>query len=504
MSLDDFVKVIRTRWLTILVTAMLTISAAVVYTFQQTPQYEASTRLFVSTAAGTSVAELYSGNRLAQDRVLSYAELIVGETLAQRTVDRLNLDMGAATVAKRVTAKVRPNTVLIDVSVVDSSPVRARDIANALSDEFVLLVRDLETPAPGSQPEGRVVVEQRATVPTIPVSPNKKKNLAIGVFLSVMLGVGLALLREILDNTVKDREGLERISGASLVGVIPFDKSRRDHPAISFETDNSPTAEAFRKLRTNLRFLSVDNPPRLIAITSSTPNEGKSTTAINTALVLAEAGHNVLLIDGDMRRPSLAKYLGLVGSAGFSTLLSGAASVNDVLQETKFPRLTFLAAGSIPPNPSELLNSMTAKKVLSDLREQFDIVIVDTPPVLAVTDGAILAAESDGAILLVRAGETKREQLSHGVRILHDVGATVLGAVLSMAPTRGSKSYGYYTYDYGRKDENYASPAPTSAPGTSPPSTSSVQPPPERSLHLGREVPNPPDLGTSASHPGVG
>lgn len=496
MDLNDFVKMIRTRWLTIFVTATLTIVASVVYTLQQTPQYEASTRLFVSTVAGTSVADLYSGNRLAQDRVLSYAELIMGETLAQRTVDRLNLDMGAATVAAKVKAKVRPNTVLIDVSVVDSSPVRARDIANALSDEFVIMVRDLETPAPGAAPDARVVVEQRATVPTTPVAPSKRKDVATGILLGLMLGIGLALLREFLDNTVKDREALERITGASLVGVVPFDKTRRDHAAISFEADNSPVAEAFRKLRTNLRFLSVDNPPRLIAITSSTPNEGKSTTAINIALSLAEAGHKVVLVDGDMRRPSLAKYLDLVGSVGFSTLLSGAATLDDVLQETKYPRLTVLAAGAIPPNPSELLGSMTAKKVLGDLRDRFDFVIIDTPPVLAVTDGAILAAESDGAILLVRAGQTKREQLAHGMRILHDVGATVLGAVLSMAPTRGSKSYGYYNYEYGRAGDDSASRTPTSAPEADSQSISFVEPVQVRTPT--RRVPNPPDLETSA------
>lgn len=452
MDLNDFLKIIRARWLTALVTATLTILAAVAYTLTQTPMYEASTRLFVSTAAGTSVTDLYSGNRLAQDRVPSYAELIMGETLAQRTVDRLNLDEEAATVKSKITAKARPDTVLIDVSVVDFSPVRARDIANTLSDEFVAMVRELETPAQGAQPDARVVVEQRATVPSIPVSPKKTRNLAAGVLLGAMLGVGLALLRDALDNTVNDRESLERISGTSVVGVIPFDKDRRDHPAISFDADTSPDAEAFRKLRTNLQFLSVDNPPHLIVITSSIPNEGKSTSAINLSLALAEAGHHVLLVDGDMRRPSAARYLDLVGSVGFSTLLSGAASLDDVLQESKFPQLTVLAAGATPPNPSELLGSMTARKVLSDLRDRFDFVIIDTPPLLAVTDGAILAAGSDGALVLVRAGETTREQLAQGVAVLNDVGATVLGSVLNMVSTRGRSAYGNYHYNYGRTD----------------------------------------------------
>jgi receptor protein-tyrosine kinase len=225
VDLNDFLKVIRTRWVTVFVTATFTLLAALAFTLTQTPKYQAGTRLFVSTAAGTSVTDLYSGNRLAQDRVLSYAQLIMGENLAQRTVDRLNLDMDAATVKEEVTAKARLNTVLIDVAVVDSSPVQARDIANALSDEFVIMVRELETPAEGSKPDARVVVEQRATVPTSPISPNKKKNLAAGVLLGGMLGIGLALLRNALDNTVKSQEVLEEITGTGTVGYIPFDKS---------------------------------------------------------------------------------------------------------------------------------------------------------------------------------------------------------------------------------------------------------------------------------------
>ena len=474
MELNDFLKVIRTRWVTVLVTATLTTLGALAYTLAQTPQYQASTRLFVSTAAGESVSDLYSGNRLAQERVLSYAQLITGETLAQRTVDRLNLDVGAATVKEQVTAKVAPETVLIDVSVIDPSPVQARDIANALSDEFVIMVRELETPVEGAKPDGRVVVEQRATVPSEPKTPNKKRDVATGVLLGAMLGIGLAVLRNMLDNTVKDRENIERITGSGVVGVIPLDRERIQHPAISFETDNSPAAEAFRKLRTNLQFLSVDKPPRLIVVTSSTPNEGKSTTAINIALSLAEADHNVLLVDGDMRRPSVAKYLDLVGSVGFSTLLSGGASLDDVLQESKFPGLTVLAAGAIPPNPSELLGSKSAKKLLGDLRERFDFVIVDTSPLLAVTDGAILAAEADGAIVLVRAGETKRDQLAQAIAILNDVGATVLGSVLSMVSTRGGNAYSYYQYHYGHADGRSSSQTRASLPEEGSPSASSV------------------------------
>ena len=449
MELNDFLKIMRTRWVTVLVTATLTTLAALAYTLAQTPQYQASTRLFVSTAAGTSAAELYSGNRLAQDRVISYAQLIMGETLAQRTIDRLDLDVGAATLKAKVTTKVAPDTVLIDVSVIDPSPVQARDIANALSDEFVVMVRELETPAAGAKPDARVVVEQRATVPLAPATPNKKRDVATGVLLGAMFGIGLAVLRNTLENTVKSQEVLEEITGTGVVGYIPFDKKFETTPSIAFDTDNSSTAEAFRKLRTNLQFLMVDNPPRVIVITSASPSEGKSTVAINIALALAEAEQNVVLIDGDLRRPRIAKYLDVVGSVGMSTVLSGAAPLTEILQKTKFPNLTVLAAGPTPPNPSELLGSRTTKKIIAELRTQFDYVIIDSAPLLAVTDGAVLAAHADGALAIVRAGKTRRDQLRHAMGTLDDVGATLLGGVLTMMPTRGSGVYSYNYYYYG-------------------------------------------------------
>lgn len=446
MSIQDFVRLLRHRWITIVVVTVVTVLGAAAYTLTQTPLYQASTRLFVSNTPGDSAADLYNGSRYSQDRVLSYTQLIMGETLAQRTIDRLNLDMSAATLKAKVSAKSKPNTVLIDVSVIDVSPIQARDIANALSDEFVVLARELETPSQGAPPDARVVVEQRAVVPGAPVTPKKKRNLALGFILGMMLGIGLAVVRDLLDNTVKDPATVEEITGTGAVGLIPVDKKLHEEPAILFETDSSGAAEAFRKLRTNLQFLAVDDPPRTIVITSTSPNEGKSTTSINIALALAEAEHNVVLVDGDLRRPSLDKYLDLVGSVGVSSVLSGAAPLEEVLQTTKFPRLTVLTAGPVPPSPSKLLGSLAAEKMIAELRAQFDYVIIDSAPLLAVTDGAILAAKTDGALVVVRSGKARRDQVAHAIGTLNDVGASLLGAILTMVPTRGSGAYNYHYY----------------------------------------------------------
>jgi capsular exopolysaccharide synthesis family protein len=193
-------------------------------------------------------------------------------------------------------------------------------------------------------------------------------------------------------------------------------------------------------------------------LASSLPGEGKTTTAINIALSLAEAEHNVVLVDGDMRRPKIADYLDLIGSVGFSTVLTGRASLQEVLQKTRFPGLTVLTSGGIPPNPSELLGSMAAQKVINDLRTSFDYVIIDSSPLLAVTDAAILAAASDGVLIIARFTETKREQLAHAVGNLKNVGAPILGAMFTMMHTRGAESYYYYGY-YGSNSEQPSSAA---------------------------------------------
>lgn len=444
-------KLLRNRWITVCVATVLSVLAAIAVSLFTTPLYQASTRLFVSTTSGSSLAETYQGNRFSQERVISYAELLMGETLAQRTIDKLGLDMSATQLQGNVEASAKPETVLISVDVLDRSPVRARDIANTLSDEFVSMVRELETPEDGARPDSRVVVEQRASIPSRPVVPKTMRNIAVGLALGLAVGIGIALVRDLLDNTVKDRDTLEEITDAGVVGSVPLDKERRKQPAISFDTDNSAIAEAFRKLRTNLQFLSVDNPPRAIVVTSSMPSEGKSTTAINIALALAETEHNVVLVDGDMRRPMLHKYLDLVGPVGFSTVLSGGASLNEALQKTRFPGLTVLTAGAVPPNPSELLGSQSARKLLTELRAQFDYVIVDSTPLLAVTDAAILAAGADGVLIMARFGQTRRDQLAHAVGCLESVGAPLLGAVFTLVPMRGTSSYSYsYTYQtYG-------------------------------------------------------
>lgn len=446
VEIQDYLRILQNRWKIIAITTVVAILGCLGASLMSTPIYEASTRMFVSTSSGASVNEIYQGNLFSQQRVTSYTKLLTGETLAQRTIDKLKLNMSAAELAAQVKATSAPDTVLIDVNVQDTSPERARDIANALSDEFVVMARELETPERGGSPAARVVVEQTAPTPTSPVSPKTLRNLALGAAVGLLLGIAFAVLRDRLDNTVKDRHTVEELAGSALVGTIPFDKERQTQQAINFADTNSSSAESYRELRTNLQFLEVDNPPRVIVVTSSLPSEGKTTTAINIALVLAEGGQNVCLVEGDLRKPRVSKYLGVIGSVGLSTVLAGKANLDAVLQPTQYRGLTVLASGPIPPNPSELLGTATARHALTELRERFDYVIVDASPLLPVTDAAVLTAMSDGALVIARHAETKRDQLSRAVGNLHSVGATILGTIITMTPSRGRGVYEYKYY----------------------------------------------------------
>ncbi|WP_430334164.1 polysaccharide biosynthesis tyrosine autokinase [Rhodococcus sp. ACT016] len=466
MEVQDYLRVVQTRWKIIAVATLLGVFVALSASLVATPMYQASARLFVSTSSGASVNEVYQGNLFSQQRVASYTKLLTGTTLAQRTLDKVDVPgMTAAALSKEVKATSTPDTVLIDLKLTDASPERARDLANALADEFVVMADGLETLEPGKPPMARVVVEQHAATPTDPVSPKTKRNLLLGFAVGVLGGIAVAILRDRLDNTVKTREVLDELAGAGVVGTVPFDKEREQKAAIAFHDGYSGSAEAFRELRTNLQFLEVDNPPRVISITSSLPGEGKTTTAINLSLAIAEAGFSVCLVDADLRRPRVAKYLDLIGSVGMSTVLSGQADLDDVLQSTSLGNVSVLASGPLPPNPSELLGSTHAEKLIADLRKKFDFVVIDASPLLPVTDAAVLAAKVDGSLVVVRHGKTKREQVSRAIGNLRSVGATVLGTILTMTPSKGKGAYEYkYYYDADAPVQKTDEPASQQAP----------------------------------------
>lgn len=213
---------------------------------------------------------------------------------------------------------------------------------------------------------------------------------------------------------------------------------------------DSPRAEAFRTIRTNLQYVDVDNPPKAVVVTSSMPGEGKSTTACNLAIAIAQGGARVLLLEADLRRPRVAEYLQVDGSRGLTDVLVGRLPLPQSVIRWQRGLLDLLPAGTIPPNPSELLGSRHMASMVQELRKRYDMIIIDAPPLLPITDAAILSTIVDGAILVARHGVTRRDQLHSAAEALHQVNAPVLGTVLNFVPARKGRAYGYgYGYGYG-------------------------------------------------------
>lgn len=441
LTVRDFARILRTRSWIICGTIVIAVLCALAYAFLATPQYEATTRLFVSTASEGPGTEVNNGGMFAERRVLSYTELLTGGLLAQRTIDKLGLDMSAAQLQQETTATTPTGTVLIDVTVQDPSPNRARDIANTLSDEFVIMAAGLERPTPTDPPNARVVVQQRADIPQAPVSPKKATAIALAIVLGAVFGTILAIVRDFLDTSVRRPETVEKIAGVGLIGDIPFDGDH-DGPLISFGDDRSTIADAFRELRLGLQVLEVGNAvekPRVVLVASSEPGEGRTTTAINLAIALAEADYTVALVDADLRVPQIGSSLGLDGATGLTTVLSGQAPVREVLRESRFPRVSVLTAGTVPPNPTGLLGSQAAREVFGELGRQFDYVVIDSPS-LRTTDAAILAGSAQGVLMIVRSGRTQRRQLAQAISALERTGAPILGAVLTMSGTKNRRT----------------------------------------------------------------
>ena len=270
--------------------------------------------------------------------------------------------------------------------------------------------------------------------------------------LGLLLGVGVAVLREVLDTSVKSPADAVHYARAPVVGNLAFDPVYEKQPLLSDIAGHAPRAEAFRVLRTNLQFLDVDKQSKVITVTSSLPQEGKTATAVNLAIALAQAGNRTLLVDADLRRPKVAEALGVEGNVGMTTVLLGKVTLDEALQTHVRSGLKVLTSGAIPPNPAELLQSTTMTEFVDSLRGEYDVVLFDSPPLLPVTDAALLASQSDGAIMVIRHGKTTREQLAASVERLENVGARALGVVLNMVPTRmmNKSSYGYgYGYGYG-------------------------------------------------------
>lgn len=449
VELNDYIRVLRKSWLLILLFAILGgVTGATVGVVQQ-PTYESSAKLYVSVRSeGAVTGDLVQGTSFARQIVTSYAEIATTAIVLDPVIADLGLDTTSIELSKSVSATAPPNTVGITITASDADPALAAQIADAVAASLTDIVETiLEAPAtPDDTGLVRLTTVQPADMPTSPSSPNVSLYLGIGVLLGLAVGVALALLRNVLDTRVHTLHDLEQLMTAPIVGGIAFDPEASKRPLLLHADPRSPRAESFRALRTNLRFLEVHGEPRVFVVSSAGRGEGKSTTTVNLAIALAQSGARVALIDGDLRIPRVADYMGVEGGVGLTDVLIGRVSLVDALQRWGTDELFVLAAGTIPPNPSELLGSQAMDQVLAALSDHFDFVIIDAPPLLLVTDAAVLGTKCRGVLLVAAAGKARKQDLQAAARTVETASATVLGVIGTMLPTKGPDSYTYGTY----------------------------------------------------------
>lgn len=328
---------------------------------------------------------------------------------------------------------------------------------------------------------GGVQVVSRADVPTTPISASPRRNGALGLGGGLVLGLTLAFLLDQADDRLRRKEDLESLVGAPVLGLLP--RMTRRHiqtGVVTLRSPGSATAEAYRTLRTSLQFLGVDRPITCIQVTSPGTAEGKTTVVTNLAASFAQAGQRVIILDCDLRRPRVHEVFGLPAGAGFTSVLLDHVRLSEVITTVDDePFLAVAPAGPVPPNPSELLTSKRAQAVVSSLRENCDILLIDTPPVLPVTDALIVSRYVDATLVVARAKRSTRRQVARAQELLAQVGAPVVGTVLNGVVQNAVEGYGYGSYSRPEpraRQGKQGSARPQAEPGTGPTDAAAADP----------------------------
>lgn len=450
MTIGQFLQVIRQRWLSVL--ALLLIGAGVggAAAAVQSPQYRATSQVFVAVAGSGNVNDLSQGNNFSAARVKSYSALAVTPQVLGTAAKSLGLSGADADLTGTVSAQYAPDTVLISIDAVDTDPRRAADVANAVTDTLVTTVDEIERTDAGKDGLVRLSVVQVANPPSLPFAPRTSVAIALGLLGGLAAGVVQALVRSALDTRLRRTDELGALSRSSVLAEIPLDDGAANAPLTGSgpERDQySVRAESFRQLRTHLLYTNLEGTSQSVVVTSTTPGEGKSSTALNLALVLARNGARVALVDADLRRPTIGTYLGLESRVGLSTVLTHQVELEDAMQDVGTLPLRVLTSGRVPPNPSELLGSPQMAELIRDLERDYDYVIVDAPPVLPVTDPAVLGAICSGVLMVASVdGRIRRTDFVEAERRIEQVGARILGIAVNRTVTAKS-SKTYYNYE---------------------------------------------------------
>jgi capsular exopolysaccharide synthesis family protein len=436
MDIKVYLKIIRNRWWLLILGPVLAAAAAFYISKQLTPVYSTSTTLLVNqtqTPGTVQYNDILTSERLTN----TYAELVRRPVILENVIRRLDLTMNYAELSGRMAVSAIPNTQLLKISIEDTDPVRASIIANTTAQEFI----DDNSKQLGRP--GSVSVAQEATVPNTPAKPNVRMNTVLAAIVGLLVVGSLAVLLEYLDDTVKAEDEMETVLGVPMLGIVRKHKPYRGKVVGPL---NQEASEAYQALRTNVHFAGVGKKLRSIVITSSSPREGKSTTASGLAIALAQAGSKVILVDADLRRPSLHTIFDLPNTFGLTNLiLVEAQEPGPALMASGTPNLSILPAGPIPPNPADLLMSTEMEQLMRSMTDKADYVIYDTPPVLAVTDASILSGRTDGVLLVGLSGATRTSSLRQTLQDLMRTQSRILGVVVNRVRSKPREYYTYYS-----------------------------------------------------------
>lgn len=443
MTVLDFLRLTRKNWVILLAGVLLGAVAMFGYTAVQPRVYVANSSGYVVANGTNGFMDAMSGNEAASSKARSFIPLLTSRAVFEQIAADPGIDLGGQPLDGRLSAWVAEGSTLLEVAASASTPEAAAALADGALAAVAAVVENIEAEVGAESSTILVVPLENAILPSAPTSPNLISNLALGCGAGLVLAYLFIFIRRAADVRIRNAADLAKAAGgAGTLGRIPkSDQLIGDKRA---DVDADPrAAEAFRRLRTNLRFSSIDQRVCSVAITSANAAEGKTTVATLLAMVIARSGQPTVLIDADLRRPTVADALGIDGSVGLSEVLSGQVSVMDALRQTDTPGLLVLPAGNVPPNPSEMVGSASMKSLIDALADEY-FVIIDAPPVLPVTDAALLSMAVDGTILIAMANKTHKEDVSLARDMLDQVHSRVLGTVLNrVSPRDAGEGYAY-------------------------------------------------------------
>jgi len=467
------------------------------------PTYSASVTIFVSARSpGGDVAAAVEGGDLSAQRMATYLEVLRSQRVATQVAERLGGGLTADEVLDRVSASTTPDTLLLTATVEDQSPQRAADIANTLAERFNANVAELEQPDPQTAPVVTARTFETAVPPVTPTQPRPVLNLSLGLVLGLLAGIGLALLRNAVDQSIKSREQLRHAVDAPVLATIAEDNDVRAHGLVLRERPRGRVAEGFRQLRANLEFVDINHEHRTILVTSAGPGQGTTTTVCNLALAMADAGRRVLVIEADFRRPQAADLFGIERTVGLTNVLAGRMDWAPAVHRWH-DSIDLLPSGPLPPNPSELLSQPTMVRLLADVRARYDAVIIDSPPLGTVSDASVLAPRVDGVVLVVRWGKTTTSAAGDAADNLRTVSARLLGSVLMMIhrsrhvgddqylATALGTQYAVGPWSVSPGSSSLAPAGPDHPPPSPPPQAPTAEPPAEAVLAATAQRPTP-------------